>query len=276
MVLAIFNYYKTGDLKYFYYADLSYFHHPTYMALFGGAALIYLYLSLLDPSKVKTFYFKSGLSKFALISVISIFTLLLMSKAGILFALLINSIGIVAIFKSRQKLMQAFLIVSGLFLIVIGAYLTIKPLESRVNEAWSSITESGPKESSTGARILAWETSWQIIKQAPVFGVGTGDLSDELDQIYLEKGYNKLYEKSLNSHSQFFETWGKSGFIGLLSLIGLFIYAFTKIENYFYLLIALLIWSNMLMESMLQIQSGIVFIAFINSLFATAIINQKT
>lgn len=273
-IVATYNFIITGDLKHFYYADLSFFHHPTYMAMFGCASMIYLFMSILYPKKVRTYLFKSGLSKFAFISIISIFVLLLMSKAGILFSLTINTIGILAVFRSRKKLGQAALVIAGLFLILIGAYLTIEPLNARIDEAWESISTDGPTESSTGARMLAWEASWETIQANPILGVGSGDLSNELDNFYLENNYEKLYEKSLNSHNQFFETWGKNGFIGLLSILAMFFYAVSKGENKFYLLLVLLIWSNMMMESMLQTQSGIVFIAFINSMFATAVIRR--
>lgn len=275
LVLATYNYLQHGDLKSFYYAELSFFHHPTYMAVYGATSLIYLYLSLISPQKVKTFYFKSGLSKLALISVISIFILLLMSKAGILSMMIINIIGVFAVFKTRDKLKQAFFVLFGMILIIIGAYLTIKPLQNRIDEAWNSLTSGEKTESSTGARMLVWESSWQIIKADPVLGVGTGDLTSELDAIYREKQYAKLLEKSLNSHNQFLQVWAKNGIIGLLSLLSLFIYAFWKNTSRFYTYFVLLIIVNMMMESMLQIQSGIVFFAFMNSLLAVAEIRNR-
>jgi O-antigen ligase len=275
LILGIYNYVTTGDLQAFYYADLSFFHHPSYMAMYGCASLIYLYYSILNEEQVKTYYFKTQLSKFALIATISLFVLLLMSKAGIIFMLLVNTIGILAVFSSRQKLKQAFMVLGGLSLIMTGAYLTITPLQERVDEAWVSLTSNSASESSTGARILVWDASWQIIQDAPLTGVGTGDLSNELDKIYETEHHAKLLEKSLNSHNQFLESWGKSGLVGLLSIFGLFIYAFKKRENKFYLYFVLLIGLNMLMESMLQIQSGIVFIAFMNSMFAVALIRDQ-
>ena len=275
LVIAASSYIQTGNLKSFYYADLSFFHHPSYMAMYGTVSLVYLYLSILRPEKIKTYYFKSSLSKLALISVISLFIILLMSKAGILFALIINGIGILAVFKRKKKLKQAFMALAGLMLIVIGAYLSITPLEKRVNEVWVSLTSESPTESSTGARLLAWEASWEVIQSSPVIGAGTGDLSNELDNIYREKAHQKMLKLSLNAHNQFLETWGKNGFIGLLSLLLLFYYAFASKRNYFYLLFVLLIWSNMFLESMLQIQSGIVFIAFMNSMFVAAVIHKE-
>lgn len=274
ILLAISGYLTTGDLKAFYYADLSYFHHPSYMALYGNTSLIYLYFSLINANQIKTFYFKSGLSKFALIAVISIFVLLLMSKAGILTMLLINIIGILVVFKSRNKLKQAFSIIIGLLLIIVGAYITIKPLQNRVNEAWTSLTTEKPTESSTGARMLVWESSWEIIKTHPLSGVGTGDLSDELDSIYSEKKYEKLLKKSLNAHNQFLESWAKNGLLGIISLLLLFLYAFRNQRNQIYLYFTILVFVNLLMESMMQIQSGIIFIAFMNSLFAISIIRK--
>lgn len=273
-ILAAYKFIITGDLKFFYYAELSFFHHPTYMAMYGSISLIYLYLSVLNREQIKTFYFKTSLSKFALISVISIFILMLMSKAGILIMLIINMIGIIAVFKSKQKLKQAFLILFGLSMIVAGSYLAIKPLQNRVNEAWVALSTDGDSESSTGARLLVWEASWNIIREQAVLGVGTGDLSDQLDSIYKEKNYEKLLEKSLNSHNQFLETWAKNGIIGLISLLLLFFFSFSNIQDKFYLFFILLIWTNMLMESMLEIQSGIVFIAFMNSMFAASIFRK--
>ncbi|CAG5078066.1 O-antigen ligase family protein [Parvicella tangerina] len=275
LAVAIYRFSLGGELKAFYYADLSYFHHPSYMAMYGNVSLIYLYLSLLNAGSVKTYYFKTSLSKFALISVISIFVLLLMSKAGIVTMLLINSIGLIAVFQKKRKLNYAFLTIFGLGLIAFGAYLTISPLQSRVDEVWNSLSSDTKVESSTGARLLVWEASWDIIKEQPLTGVGTGDLSAELDNLYFERNYDKLLSKSLNSHNQFLESWAKSGILGIITLIFMFFYVAWKPLWRFYLLFILLISINMLMESMLQIQSGIVFIAFMNSIFAVSVIRRK-
>lgn len=274
LVIALGSYLSKGEITAFYYADLSFFHHPSYMALFGNVSLLYLYLGSIKGDQYQTYFIKSNLSRFILIAIISLFILLLMSKAGIGTMLAINILGIIFAFKQKNRLGQAFIIISGFVLIILGSYLTIEPLQNRVDETWHSLFDEGKSESSTGARILAWEASWDIIKEHPIVGVGTGDLSEQLDTIYEERNHAKLLEKSLNSHNQFLESWGKNGIFGLAALIGLFVYGFQRKKDLFYFSFVLLVFINMMMESMLQIQSGIVFIAFLNSLLAISLLKR--
>ncbi len=270
LIRAIFNFVQTNDLKVFYYGDLSFFHHPTYMAMYGAIVLIYLYMSILDNERMNLPYVKSAAAKFAIIFAVSIYTVLIMSKAGILIMILINLIGILIVFKKWGQLSRSFLIIIGINLIMVGAYFTIKPLQQRVNEVWISLTSEKQTESSTGARILVWDSSWEIIKETPIIGVGTGDLSNQLDDIYRDKGYSKLLEKSLNSHNQFLETWAKNGLIGLISLLSIFTFSFNWKSHIFPAIFTIVMVVNMMMESMLEIQSGIIFMAFFGSLLSVS------
>ena len=70
-------------------------------------------------------------------------------------------------------------------------------------------------------RELNWDCSKKIINNNPLFGVGTGDVQDELQKCYTENNYYQLtyWENTkYNAHNQFLETTIGQGIIGLFLL----------------------------------------------------------
>ena len=74
-----------------------------------------------------------------------------------------------------------------------------------------------------------------IIKKNFIFGVGTGDTQDSLNNRYLLNGYTDSFKHKLNAHNQYLETFiaiGLIGFSGLISLLIIPIVYFRKnLEN---------------------------------------------
>jgi O-antigen ligase len=124
--------------------------------------------------------------------------------------------------------------------------------------------------SSTSERLVIWKTSLEIIKQHFVFGVGTGDVKDELLKKYKEKNLLVLFEHKLNTHNQYLETFIALGIIGFLAILAMLILAgiqAIRTGNFLYFVFIILFGFNILVESMLEIQAGVVFFAFFNSFF---------
>ena len=122
----------------------------------------------------------------------------------------------------------------------------------------------------TSNRIVVWKTSVELIKENPVFGVGTGDVKDVLISRYKKNKITYAYIYKLNAHCQYLQTFVATGAVGFLILIlCLFVPAIIAIKNrnIIYLLFLIIFSFNMLVESMLEVQAGVVFYAFFNSLF---------
>lgn len=69
-------------------------------------------------------------------------------------------------------------------------------------------------------RIVSWQNLWELVKQHPIMGIGTGDYNAELDKIYA----NDSLHLPRNSHSQYLQIWATVGIWGLLVFLGSLIY----------------------------------------------------
>jgi O-antigen ligase len=93
----------------------------------------------------------------------------------------------------------------------------------RVNAAYQNIiTYSDNKNTSVGLRIAFTVNSWEIIKNNPIFGVGTGDFPKEYEKI------NEINTPNLpiteNPHNMYILILVELGLLGVISLISIFYY----------------------------------------------------
>jgi O-antigen ligase len=118
-------------------------------------------------------------------------------------------------------------------------------------------------------RIAILTIGFDLFKESPVFGYGTGDIKDVLIEGYKKEGFIKGYDRKYNSHNQFLQFLLAFGIIGLLvfllSLIYPMFFAFFK-KNYLYVFLILILCFNFLFESMLETKAGVEFYAFFNAL----------
>ncbi|NQX96438.1 MAG: O-antigen ligase family protein [Flavobacteriales bacterium] len=128
-------------------------------------------------------------------------------------------------------------------------------------------------------RWTYWETASKIIKNNLFFGVGSGDVQDAFNLQY-ENDNSILTEKyRLRTHNQYL-TYGVSfGLIGLIWFVVSLFYPFfktNKYKNYFYLAFFSIILSSMLTEDTLEVQTGINFFVFFNTLFLLNLQEKRT
>ena len=117
-------------------------------------------------------------------------------------------------------------------------------------------------EATTGDRLKVWNASIDIISNNILFGVGSGDVKEELMDCYKKHGYRYAIQKNLNSHSQYLETFIGQGLMGFTLLAVMFVFGFYKaykrkefILMYFLIIVCL----NFLFESMLNTMTGVIF-----------------
>lgn len=95
-------------------------------------------------------------------------------------------------------------------------------IEQRYNEAKSDIInyfEESNKDTSLGARFDMWENALIAIKEAPIFGHGSGGYSQFRDR-QVSTGQMAKTTLGFNSlHNQYLESWVKRGIIGFIGLI---------------------------------------------------------
>ena len=109
-----------------------------------------------------------------------------------------------------------------------------------------------------------------MLEAAP-FGVGTGDVTDALCEVYAESNSQYALEKRMNPHSTWLQLAVSHGWIGLLLILlwwfGTVAWAF-RVQN-----ALLLTWSiawvlNGTIESLLELQQGVVPTVLLCCVFA--------
>lgn len=143
-----------------------------------------------------------------------------------------------------------------------------KELKSFFEDKEKYIAENQLSIGSVSGRIMVWNASLAFIKKHP-FGVGTGDVKDELMDWYLENGMTASVEKKLNPHCQYLQTAGSIGIavsIFLILTLAYYLWLGFKRKNYYLIALISLFSVACLFESVLERQWGIVFFMFFLSL----------
>ena len=120
----------------------------------------------------------------------------------------------------------------------------------------------GASIESNVVRRMIWICGVEVIREN-AWGVGSGDANAVLMKKYEEKGMTGAIAKEFNAHSQFLQTTIALGILGgvfLLSLFFVFIINAVKSKNVLLFVFLIFTLLNLLVESMFETESGIVFI----------------
>jgi O-antigen ligase len=239
--------------------------HPTYMSVFALLSMVSAF-----------FLYKEGSIKrvmlFGLIGVLVLYTLLLMSLAGLLSILVLGAILFLVYLKNRfsVKVMVGFTLVAISLLVVLifktpfirdDINETARTSERYFKSPEKFIQQLSESPSSSETRLVMWSITCEEIAKHP-YGVGTGNVDIYLGENIIKKGNPSFAEKQYNPHNQFLQTQLEIGIVGLLILIfitiGGIIYGVKK-RNMLLIVLFSSLLLNSLFESMLQLQAGIIF-----------------
>ncbi len=204
-------------LSYFKGSDFSFNQHPSYTAIFAAFSLLISVDVLIENRNraAKIFWLITSL-----VLILSIY--LLSSRTGFLVVLItLPSYFFIRIRKEKRTVISAVFIV----LLILGSFAIIKTNE-RMKYYMEEISNGTfLDQTSTDSRILIWESGLNIIQQNLLFGVGVGDVRDELMKQYLALGNEELIKSRYNAHNQFIETTIEGGLISLLVFVSILFYA---------------------------------------------------
>ena len=140
----------------------------------------------------------------------------------------------------------------------------------KVMIAYRNYKKSGDANgSSVFQRIEYIKASLGIIKDNPVFGVGTGDIVDAFANYYEDTNSKLRPEYRFRSHNQYLAITVAFGIVGLLWFLFSMLYpvlADKKNRNYLYLVFLFIMMLSMLTEDTLETQIGVTLFAYFNSL----------
>ena len=126
--------------------------------------------------------------------------------------------------KQRIKsLITIFIVIPGIF---FTAYQASDLFQKRVNLAFNQALEYQPgSNNSIGYRITYALNSWELIKENPIIGVGTGDFPVEykkINQIKTPIMFSMGLPTTTNPHNMYILIFSQLGVIGLISMLSIF------------------------------------------------------
>ncbi len=122
-------------------------------------------------------------------------------------------------------------------------------------------------------RLYFWKAALHLIKQNVLFGVGTGDLQEELNRTYVETHSPLEVEWFKRPHNQFLSIAAVYGIIGLLIFIIGIVYPAFSLRKHLpkvywpFFIIAVI---SFFMEDTLETQAGCTFYSYFTALFVSA------
>jgi len=235
-----------------------------YMLFSLAIILYYAFLSPVDFTKVY--------ERVALYLMIPINAFLLIQSGSKMAILLLPVVvGIFLLFYRRKRIQ----LINATLIIALGSLVMYYLIQQ--NDFVSSRIEKLATEGTDYIRLRNWKTNWSAIRENPIFGVGTGDSVDELQQ--RRETWWQEYIEEYNSHNQYLEITLRLGTPGLIIFILLlslhFMHSLRRLD-FIYLIFILIFSLSCLTESLLVRQKGIVLLAFFSPfLFETSVPKRR-
>ena len=278
LAIAFYSYFKTGKATVFFYSELSdSIMHPTYFSLYLNAALLFVFHEMLLSSHRRTIWMGAAF-------MIVFFVMIVLLSARTAEATAFLSLLVMIVLYWKQKGSYRFIYpLLFVFAVAIVSQVLLLKYSNRFSQVEVAVKNTEPVSASsynsTTGRIEIWKETISILPQYWMIGTGTGDVKDVLNTTYHENNFSYGYEKSLNTHNQYLQSFLALGIIGLLLFVLAISIPWFMRSNYHPLLLMLLfIFAlNCLTESMLEAQRGAIFFALMISIFGRKIeLNSKS
>jgi O-antigen ligase len=188
------------------------------------------------------------------------FTVALASRTALVSGVTILFIGGIAHFIAQKRYMQVgvFLI---LFMAVFGLLYLNTPYLRHKMEDGTGVSQ----------RQQIWQASFELIKEQPIIGVGSGDTKDELEVQYKKAGLLEESKLRMDPHNQYIQLALALGLIGVLTYLACLAYLFSLSFRYeVYLLTGFVMLYALcgITESVLNTQKGLILFSFMTSVLA--------
>lgn len=268
IMYGVYNYTTTGDatmlsLENTLYIDIHRVIFSMYLTL--GAYFCF------DLHK------KKKLHLYILLVYLAVATLHIFLMASRLY-MVVYLIFIYFLFYRYIEKKKIFYMVSACCLVVflvLGTFLYNKNEAFRVQINSMLNSQKGNQAASNGVseREYQWQAATTLIKRNPIFGIGQGDVVDELRNEYKAMNWQYGYDLKYHAHNQYLQSFIALGIIGLLLLVLVIFYPFiwfnhTNIEAK---ICSLLFGISLVTDNHTELQQSIVFMFLWLSMF----INMK-
>jgi len=280
ILYGAYNSFQTGSFEFLTGKNLLFLpgFRPFLMGLFCLTAIIIAFEKLRQSVQKKYLY---------IVIIILSITVFLLSIRMMIFCWLL--IVLYYILRSAKTLQQKIAYTAVPFLIIFISAFTIPPVKKQWNEFFDRTSRSTitlDKDSSLGKewggkalRFAIWKCSIDIIKSNWLFGVGTGDVQESLQQAYENrKFYFASRYNRYNAHNEYIQITLATGITGLLVLLSCILFPLfyfrKKTGSNIYILFLSLFVLICISESILEANKGVIWYSFLNSLFAFGLLKN--
>jgi O-antigen ligase len=271
VIAAAYRFPSIGATSFFWsdFTDILGEFHPTYLSLYINFLIAWLAIYLFKNRGTEPFVNKCYIVATIIFFYISL--VLLSSKIQLILGGIIPFVLAVAYMNKRQLK----LFIPAFFAILVVATVTLTR-----TKAWERFKHINTFEYKLSApvstfneftiRLALAECSWHIIKDNPVFGVGVGDVYDELEKVYRKVDYKFGYLDQQNPHNEYLSQWLATGILGvviMVMILSLMLLKAIQKKQYDLLILLMLFIITFAIESMLERQKGIVLYSLFISLY---------
>lgn len=251
------------EFKQFFYQDHSFFHHPSYASMFYTFAISAMIYYLINRDA--KMYEKIIYILFIPLFIVEVFLLSSKTAFLILFFVAVLFIFYVIIHKHNRLLNLLYTLI--IFMIAFSVY---KFMPEKYNRFLRKINDiHSIDDLKEDVRFYIWTGSWEAAKENIPYGVGTGDAKNILKNKYKDKSLEYFYNREYNAHNQYLQILLTLGIPGIAVFVSGLLYAFfisIKKRYFLYIVFLIIFGLNILTESMLERQAGVVFYAVFNAL----------
>lgn len=281
LISASLKFAHNPDKSYFFYVSLAgaLSFHPTFISVYLNVALIIITIKIINAYKLqqKSTAFLFGIAYIIIAATIALLAAK-MAEIVMCFSLIMCFISYL---HDKHRPEIALRVTAVLIVIAFGFTFAAIEINNRFKPVSTAVTaieqhhisaESNNGES-TAARIQIWKNAWILFTENFVTGTGTGDIKDELMKVYARNNFQTGIDRNYSPHNQYLQTGSALGIAGLFILLAMLIIPAVKawrnhqILPVVFLFILIL---NLLAESMLEVQAGVLFTGLFYGLFGTA------
>ena len=258
---------EDNQWAYFKGSYFSFVMHRSYFATYLALGVLIAVKQLFSFDRKRWIYI-------GLILLFGSSTVLTFSKAGILIMMVLFIPLGYYLFSKYYDRWVGLAVVGGVLIGVLFVINTNDKLKARFIKMGEVLTANQTVNNvsveSSASRLIMWSTSVSLILENPFFGVGTGDVTDALNERNKKLGNTGVVEKSLNSHNQYLNTGVQLGLLGLVPLLIVFgtsLWLGIKRRKILLILVVCTFMLTLLFESFLETQAGVMPVTFLTLLF---------
>ncbi len=280
VIYSFYLFYHTGDSGYFYNDNLVILidNQAVYFSLYLNICLLIIHWYLKKNNSANKIMW------LIVSAVLLIIIFLLASRVSIIVSILLLVYFIFDLFIEQKNLANiskvAFNIIGLLLLLGFLFPKTVKRFQSIATHVQYDFSNSNDVDHFNGVisdenwnsltiRLALWECAFELIKENPVFGVGTGDYDKAFRLKIEEKNFIYAMKQNFGVHNQYLYFAISTGIVGLffilIALAGLLINGI-KEQNYLYFMILVVFMVAFLTENILNRYMGVLSFILLTTL----------